>query len=74
MRNKLIHFGHFPRSSENAPKHEPSDSSGQGWLYDAILFIELTEFIITKTLGLSPSNVLNTMEKFEDFLERKPNH
>jgi len=74
MRNNLIHFGRFPESNGNVPKHEFSDSSGQGWLYDAILFIELTEFIITKTLGLSPSNALNTMEKFGDFLERKPNH
>jgi hypothetical protein len=71
MRNNLIHFGRFHGSSGNAPKHESSDSSGQGWLYDAILFIELTEFIITKTLGLSPSNALNTMEKLEDFLKRK---
>lgn len=74
MRNNLIHFGRFPGSSGNAPKHESSDSSGQRWLHDAILFIELTEFIITKTLGLSPSNALNTMEKFDDFLKRKPNH
>ncbi len=74
MRNNLIHFGRFPGSSGNAPKHESSDSSGQRWLHDAILFIELTEFIITKTLGLSPSNALNTMEEFDDFLKRKPNH
>lgn len=58
IRNRLLHFGHFPK---------------RGSLYpDARLFIRLTEFIIAKTLGLEPSNVFNTMEELEDFLKRKP--
>ena len=58
IRNKLVHFGQFPK---------------RGSVYrDARLFIRLTEFIIAKTLGLEPSNVFNTMEELEDFLKRKP--
>jgi len=58
IRNRLVHFGRFPKG---------------GSVYrDAVLFIRLTEFIIAKTLGLSPSNVFNTMEELEDFLKRKP--
>lgn len=59
MRNRLIHFGRFPE---------------RGSAYDdAVLFIRLTEFVIAKTLGLSPSNVFNTMEKLENFLKRELN-
>ncbi|GAG77073.1 unnamed protein product, partial [marine sediment metagenome] len=48
IRNRLVHFGHFPES---------------GSVYRAaVLFIRLSEFIIAKTLGLAPSNVFNTME------------
>jgi len=54
IRNRLIHFGRFP---ERGSVHD-----------DAILFIRLTEFIITKILGLSPSNVFNTLENLEIFL------
>lgn len=57
IRNKLVHSGHFPK---------------RGSVYrDAVLFIRLTEFIIAKTLGLAPSNLFNTMEGLEDFLNRK---
>ena len=55
IRNRLVHFGKFP---ERGSVHD-----------DAILFIRLTEFAIAKILGLSPSNVFNTMEKLEEFLE-----
>ena len=54
IRNRLIHFGRFP---ERDAVHD-----------DAVLFIRLTEFIIAKILGLSPSNVFNTTEKLEEFL------
>ena len=57
IRNMLVHFGHFPA-------HDLVNK-------DAVLFIRLTEFIITKTLGLETSNVFNTMEELEDFLKRK---
>jgi hypothetical protein len=54
IRNRLIHFGRFP---ERDAVHD-----------DAVLFIRLTEFVIAKILGLSPSNVFNTTEKMEEFL------
>ena len=54
IRNRLIHFGRFP---EHETVHD-----------DASLFIRLTEFIVAKTLGLSPSNLFNTVEKLEFFL------
>ena len=54
IRNRLIHFGRFP---ERGAVHD-----------NAVLFIRLTEFVIAKILGLSPSNVFNTVEKLEAFL------
>jgi hypothetical protein len=54
IRNRLVHFGRFP---EHGSVHD-----------DAVLFVRLTEFVIAKILGLSPSDVFNTMEKLEDFL------
>jgi hypothetical protein len=57
IRNRLIHYGRFP---EKDKVHN-----------DAVLFIELTEFILAKILGLYPSNVFNTIEKLEAFMEGK---
>jgi hypothetical protein len=54
IRNRLVHFGRFPN---HGSVHN-----------DAILFTRLTEFIIARILDLSPSNVLNTLEGLEDFL------
>ena len=55
IRNRIVHNGRFPEKT----------------VYDdAILFIRLTEFIIAKTLGLSPSNLFNTMERLEEFLRK----
>lgn len=54
IRNRLFHVGRFP---ERESVHD-----------DAVLFIRLTEFIITKILDLSPSNVFNTTERLEEFL------
>jgi hypothetical protein len=54
IRNRLVHFGKFP---ERSSVHD-----------DAVLFIRLTEFVIVKILGLSPSNVFNTVERLEEFL------
>ena len=56
IRNRLIHYGRFPER----------DSV---WA-DADLFIRLTEFVITRILGLNPSNLFNTVEKLEDFLRQ----
>jgi hypothetical protein len=54
IRNRLIHYGRFP---------------DKGSVVDnAILFTRLTEFIIAKILGLSPSNLFNTFEQLESFL------
>lgn len=54
IRNRLVHFGRFP---ERSSVHD-----------DAVLFIQLTEFVIAKVLNLLPSNVLNTMERLEELL------
>jgi hypothetical protein len=54
IRNRLVHFGRFPERGSVRD--------------DAILFVRLTEFIIAKILGLSPSNVFNTIEKLEKYL------
>ncbi len=56
IRNRLIHFGKFPE---------------QDSVYaDAVLFVRLTEFVIAKILGLTPSNVFNTTEELEKFLSK----
>ena len=55
IRNRLIHFGFFP------------DNTIQE---DAVMFTELTEFVIAKILGLSPSGALDTLAKLEDFLKK----
>ena len=54
IRNRLVHFGRFPERGSVRD--------------DAVLFTRLTEFIIARMLDLSPSNVLNTMERLEAFL------
>jgi hypothetical protein len=54
IRNKLIHFGRFPE--RDSVRNE------------AELFIRITEFVIAKILGLSPSNLFNTIEKLDNFL------
>jgi hypothetical protein len=54
IRNRLVHFGRFP---DRGAVHD-----------DAVLFTRLTEFIIARILGLAPSDVLNTMERLEEFL------
>jgi len=55
IRNRLIHFGRFPDNVTNE---------------DAIMFINLTEFIITKILGLFPYGAPDTMVELEDFLKK----
>ncbi|BBB47144.1 hypothetical protein [Pelolinea submarina] len=57
IRNRLIHFGRFPERSSS--------------YNDAVLFIRLTEFILSKILGLSPSNVFNTVNNLERFLRNE---
>lgn len=54
IRNRLIHFGRFP---DRGDVHD-----------NAVLFIRLTEFLVTTILKLTPSNVFNTVEKLEAFL------
>lgn len=56
IRNRLVHFGRFPDKD--------------AIIDDAVLFIRLTEQIVARILGLSPSNVFNTMEKLEEFLQQ----
>jgi hypothetical protein len=54
IRNRLVHHGRFPLRER---------------VYrDAVLFCQITEFVVAKTLGLRPSNVFNTVERFEEFL------
>lgn len=53
-RNRLIHFGKFPK-----------DASKE----NAVLFVRLTEAIVAKSLGLTPSNVFNTEERIEELLD-----
>ena len=57
VRNRLIHFGRFPVRSDAYS--------------DAVLFMELTEFVLAKIFGLLPSGVFNTMEKLEKFLNKQ---
>ncbi len=54
IRNRLVHNGRFP---------------DQDSLAVAELFIRLTEFVLAKILGLSPSNVLNTQERWDQFMQ-----
>ena len=56
IRNRLVHFGQFPEKTN---------------VYrDARMFVGMTEFICASALRLIPSNVFNTVEQFEDFLNR----
>lgn len=54
IRNRLIHFGMFP---EREKVHA-----------DAVMFVRMTEYLIAQALGLTPSNIFNTIEEFESFL------
>ncbi len=56
IRNRLVHFGKFPEKG--------------GVAADALMFVRLTELIITKSLNLSPNDVLDTRKHFEDFLRK----
>lgn len=53
MRNRLVHYGIFPERDAVVD--------------EARFFIHLTESLVAKTLGLLPSNVFNTVEKFEKY-------
>lgn len=55
----LIHFGQCPDQSDVRR--------------DAMMFIRMTEFLGAKSLGLLPSNVFNTVERFEEFLANATN-
>ncbi len=71
IRGGLVHSGRFPKKEKNAPKRESKDSLEQELVYDdAVLFIRLTEFIIARILGLSPSDVFDTTKRLEDFLTK----
>lgn len=56
IRNRLVHFGKFPEKG--------------GVAQDALLFVRLTELIITKSLNLNPNDVLDTGKHFEGFLKK----
>lgn len=57
IRNRLVHFGRFPDTADRF-----------SLISQVLLFINLTEFLVARILGLSPSNVLNTQEKWDAFL------
>jgi len=59
IRNRLVHYGQFPK--------------GNSVRSDAIMFIRMTEYISAKALGLFPSNIFNTIERFEEFLRNDSN-
>lgn len=56
MHNRLIHYGRFP---ERDSVQENAD-----------LFVRLTESVISRILGLAPSNLFNTVELLEEFLQQ----
>jgi hypothetical protein len=64
IRNNLIHFGRFPADDKGKNKNKISD--------DAAFFIQLTEFVIAKILGLLPSEIFNTTDKLKAFLRKSP--
>lgn len=73
IRNRLIHYGAFPEPTnyfKNSPKHAAKIQTSDTVLSDAVLFIRLTEHILAKILGLTPSDVFNTEDKFGEFLNR----
>jgi len=56
IRHRLVHFGRFP-------------TLARGTVYKkALFFIDLTEFIITKILGLKPSDLFDTLQNLEKFM------
>jgi hypothetical protein len=55
MRNRLMHYGFFP-DDELATGH-------------AVLFLELTEFVVARTLGIATANILDTRERLAAFCE-----
>ncbi len=56
IRNSVVHYGRFP---------------GRKSIEDVVFFMRLTEFVIAKVLGLLPSNLFNTIEKLEAFMNRR---
>jgi len=54
IRNSLVHEGRFP---EYDTVHK-----------DVSLFVNLTQFLLASALKLAPSNVMNTIEQLEAFL------
>jgi hypothetical protein len=58
IRNRLLHFGQFPEQKST--------------IDDAVLFVRMTEMIVAKTLGLTPSPIFNTLEKLEEFIANPP--
>jgi hypothetical protein len=57
VRNELVHYGRFLDGGESQDY--------------ALLFIRLTETVVAKILGLSPSNIFNTAERWAEF-SKKP--
>ena len=57
IRNRLIHYGAFPEEGIHSS--------------NAVMFIRMTEFIVARILGLQPSNIFGTVEKFEEFLDSR---
>ncbi|WP_437980855.1 hypothetical protein [Sorangium sp. So ce117] len=57
VRNRLIHHGRLP--------------AREGAHDEAELFCQITEFVVAKALGLYPSNLFNTVESFENFIQNE---
>jgi len=53
IRNRLIHYGKFPNDQYDK---------------DSLLIITMTEYIITKILGLTPTDVYHVKKKLEKYL------
>lgn len=59
IRNRLLHYGQLPEREHVAD--------------DAMMFIRMTEFVVARSLGLNPSDIFNTIERFEAFIQSARN-
>ncbi|MHB8142999.1 MAG: hypothetical protein ACYDGX_04980 [Thermoleophilia bacterium] len=60
IRNRLVHFGRFP---------DDGSARNRSIRDDAILFVRLTDFIITKIMDLETNDAFNTLDHLEAFLQ-----
>lgn len=67
IRNRLVHNGRFPEDTDR-PLAKNGDGQNPEHLL-GVLFIRLTECVVAKMLELVPSNIFNTREKLEEFMQ-----